>query len=495
MLRSAGLRFIIVGILTLVMIIPLFFVESIIDARRDYSRSTAASVGAQWGGPQTLSGPRIVIPVEGPETQKVREEFITDAGEASSRIVEQTLTVRKSPLVIAPDLFEAKLDTTLSERKRGIFSVPVYVADVTLEMRFEIAQSYPSELNSGDRLLWNDAELVLDLTSNKALRGEAALKGGERSFPLEPRIGQPGIRAPLGDPRTLPPLTMKLQMNGAERLYITPVGRQSTVTMTSDWPDPSFDGAFLPNTRDVSESGFTASWSIPHLARSLPQVSRGETDGSGFAFGTRFYQPNDFYQKAYRAARYAILFIGLSFLTVLLLDRTGRPAHPVQYLLIGLAQAVFVLLMVAYAEQVGFGPAYFGASGATIALITLFGWTALKMGVRTLVLGAMLIVLYAVLYLILKSTDYALLAGATLAFIAVAGTMIATRNEDWYGPDTPAPEEGGSAPSGPKPEPKPAKSQPAKGGGFLFRDRTPEASPLGDDTLIASGGDDTAPKA
>ena len=149
----------------------------------------------------------------------------------------------------------------------------------------------------------------------------------------------------------------------------------------------------------------------------------------------QFFQPNDFYQKAYRAARYGILFIALTFLTVLLIEiRHEKKAHPVQYVLIGLAQAIFVLLMVAYAEQIGFAYAYLLASVATVGLITFYGLIGLKLGRRTWVLGTMLVVLYALLYLILRSADYALLAGSTLAFAALGGTMIATRNEDWSGP-------------------------------------------------------------
>ncbi len=167
-------------------------------------------------------------------------------------------------------------------------------------------------------------------------------------------------------------------------------------------------------------------------------MGRADSDATArdqTAFGLRFFQPNDFYQKAYRAARYGILFIALTFLTVLLIEnRTQRPTHPVQYILIGVAQSIFVLLMVAYAEQIGFGAAYALSAGATIALLTMFGAVGLKLGARTAVLGVMLVVLYGVLYLILRSADYALLAGATLAFVALAGTMYMTRNEDWYGP-------------------------------------------------------------
>jgi inner membrane protein len=207
------------------------------------------------------------------------------------------------------------------------------------------------------------------------------------------------------------------------------------VNISSDWPHPSFAGAFLPDSSEISDDGFKAQWTIPGLARPLPQRSRDNQiyNAGHQSFGVRFYQPNDFYQQAYRAARYGLLFISLTFLTVLLIEkRQVRPAHPVQYILIGLAQSTFVLLMVAYAEQIGFGLAYVLAAGVTTALITFYAFVGLKLGSRGWILGALLVVLYAVLYLILRSADYALMFGATLAFMAIAATMIATKDEEWY---------------------------------------------------------------
>ena len=256
--------------------------------------------------------------------------------------------------------------------------------------------------------------LQVGLTSNKALRGAASLTIDGAGFPLEPlaagRNDASGIRADLGDPRAMKAFHLGLVFNGAETLQITPVGRVSNVQMKSDWPHPSFFGAYLPNQRNITEAGFAANWSIPHLARNLPQITREDSAYSAneASFGVQFFQPNDFYQKAYRAARYGILFIALTFLTVLLIEiRQEKKAHPVQYVLIGLAQAIFVLLMVAYAEQIGFAYAYLLASVATVGLITFYGLIGLKLGRRTWVLGTMLVVLYALLYLILRSADYA----------------------------------------------------------------------------------------
>lgn len=436
MLRSFGARFLIVGLLVLAMVIPMFYVGFVIEARRDYSRDAAREVSNQWGGAQTLVGPVLVVPVMG-TVERVREVTTDDAVPVGERFRKEIVTAPKPPLLILPQKLDAQISTDLKERHRGIFKVPVYSAQAEMEFHFDFSQDFDALLHEDETLQWDRARISLHVSANRALRGAAELRSGDRVFALEPNSDSPGISALVGNPRDVGSYTLDLGFNGAQRLFVTPFGRDTQVVMKSNWPHPSFSGAFLPDESEISESGFEARWHIPHLARSFGQLSRGNPQSlaNTSAFGTKFYQPNDFYQRAFRAARYAVLFVALTFLTVLLLDRRERPAHPVQYLLIGLAQTVFVVLMVAYAEQVGFGLSYLGSSAATIGLITLFGFVGLKMGKRALVLGALLVVLYAVLYLILQSTDYALLAGATLAFGAVAGTMILTRNEEWYGPE------------------------------------------------------------
>lgn len=441
MKRSAGMRFFIVGVLVLLMTIPMFFVGAVVNDRSYLAREAAREVGREWGGPQILSGPVLIVPVQGPVTRTEEVERKGPDGKIVTEVVEITEVVRKSAVRIYPEQFDVAISAQTEERRRGLFPVPVFRSELTAGLRFP-ALDLTGVLSKGEQPLWDAARLEIRLSDNRALRGEASLVAQAGPLRLEPLTGQSGpggLVARTGDPRQLGDLTLKLGINGAEQLMVAPVGRNTQVTMASDWPDPSFGGAFLPNDRTVSDTGFEASWTIPHLARNLAQMSRYDSDSAArdLAFGVQFYQPNDFYQKAYRAARYAILFIALTFLTVMLIEnRTGKPTHPVQYVLIGLAQSVFVLLMVAYAEQFGFGPAYAGASAATIALLMMFGWTGLKLGRRTWVLGALLVLLYAVLYLILRSADYALLAGATLAFVALGATMFATKDEDWYGPET-----------------------------------------------------------
>ncbi len=442
MLKSPGARFLTVGLLALFMFIPLTMVGTVIESRADYSRATISSVGAEWGGQQRIYGPVLVLPVRGPVTIKDNREVVDPVtGAVTVEVFEVTKVQMKSSVFVLPTKFDANLATVTEQRKRGIFQVPVYTADLSIDFDF-VTDDATDWLQTGEEILWERAYLQVGLSANKALRGAADLIVDGQPFAMEPRgadrSGASGIRAELGDPRDHRSYTLSLGFNGAENVSIAPVGRVSNVRMQSDWPHPSFNGAYLPNDHSVSEAGFVANWSIPHLARNLPQISRVDTGSmvGEVAFGVRFFQPNDFYQKAYRAANYGILFVALTFLTVLLIEmRQEKQAHPVQYILIGLAQAIFVLLMVAYAEQIGFAYAYLLASVATVGLLIVYGITGLKLGRRVWVLGAMLVVLYGLLYMILRSADYALLAGATLSFAALAGTMIATRNEDWSGPE------------------------------------------------------------
>ncbi|MEM6637133.1 MAG: cell envelope integrity protein CreD [Pseudomonadota bacterium] len=440
MYRSAGVRFFVVGLLVLLMTIPLFLVGAVLDSRAHLSRSTTHEIGKDWGGRQTFSGPQLIVPVEGPVTRtETRSVIDPETGKTETESYQVTEIARVAPLFIQPEKLEIQMDTEIEERRRGIFSVPVY--GVEAQVGFEYATETAGNFVEPDETaLWDQAYVRFTISSNRALRGEAELLANETALKLEPSAGSERgaqVIAAVGDPRTQRSYALRLGFNGADTLFVTPSGRITRITINSDWPDPSFTGAYLPDASEITEDGFKATWTVPGLARPMPQISRQDLDPTArdrFAFGVRFYQANDFYQMAYRAARYGVLFIALTFVTVLLMERQDKkPAHPVQYIFIGLAQTVFVLLMVAYAEQIGFGPAYVMASVATIVLITLYGWNALDQGRRALLLGAVLLALYAVLYLILRSADYALLAGSTLAFCALAGTMWATRNENWYG--------------------------------------------------------------
>ena len=370
--RSKWARLAMLAVLTLILLIPLLLIA---DARSDRARYSAIATNrivADWGGSQVIDGPYLVVPVERraqrdktPEGWSVGREK-TDAGP-------QSLLAW-----IAPKRLTARADLPTEIRSRGIFSAPVYKAAV--EIAFDLdATALDARLDEDMTPRWDDAFLSLRIANTQGLRGEITLAVGEDEPSVEPGAtpyGAGGLHARLGDPRGLTNGTISFELNGAQRLGLVPAGRQSSVSIASSWPHPSFDGAFSPTERRISDEGFSASWSIPALARAIPNVAITPTDAAPpqtAEFGVKLYRPVDIYQKIERATKYGVLFIALTFLTVFLLESAGgRPAHAAHYLLIGLAQCVFFLLLLAFAEHMGFTPAYALASAATIALITAF---------------------------------------------------------------------------------------------------------------------------
>jgi inner membrane protein len=315
--------------------------------------------------------------------------------------------------------------------------VPVYEAALDIDFSYDVAEA-GEELSENEKLLWDQARLVVILPASRSFRGEAELLRGSEVMKLEP--GSPlfevsGIQSAVGDPRGRSAFSLRMTLGGAEEFRLSPSARRTTLELHSDWPHPSFSGDALPQEREVGDNGFTARWDVPHLVRNVPQKTRNPQDLAqlqAIGFGVSFFDPVDFYHLAERAAKYGILFIALTFLTVFLMEgASGNATHPAQFILIGLAQSVFFLLLISLAEQIGFGAAYLTATIATVVLLSFYGFSALKLGRQGWFLTGTLSLLYGVMYLILKSEDYALLAGSILAFAAVAVTMVWTRNEDW----------------------------------------------------------------
>lgn len=413
-------------VIALLMMIPIGMISAVVYERASYQRSAIAEVGQSWGGAVDISGPALIVPVEARWVQTITDD---EGNETQKDMVTSRL-----PLVLLPEMLEINVDTQTQLRSRGIFEVPVYTADI--EMRFDFnTDRLGQNLPERDVIMWNRASVALLLPSTRSFTGAARLTAGESSFDLEPGIplgGHSGVRAMLGDPRELGVLELKMGLNGAQYFRVSPAGRLTTMSFTSDWPHPSFNGAFLPSEREISDEGFSARWEVPHIARDIPQISHDLEKVDDIVFGVSLFNPVNFYQKVTRSTKYGTLFVALTFLAVFLMEGLAtKRIHPAQFVLIGAAQSVFFLLLLALSEQLGFSIAYTAASLATISLLAYYGFTGL--GKRAWVLVAILAVLYAILYVLLQSADYALLIGSVLAFVAVAATMVFTRHEAWYG--------------------------------------------------------------
>lgn len=431
--RSPALKFFAVGALTLLMIVPLFLIQALVWERSNRAAEAAQGVASGWGGAQKVSGPFLAVPFM---TIEQRDE--------NGRTVEKTV---RRVAVFLPGALNVAASADTDIKRRGIFDVSIFRSDIQIAGQFD-APRFERLGVRPTQVLWQEAYVFMWVQDVRGLVGNVALTWGDQgqNSEFEPGSGPDlpayaGIHAPvnLGDGTGVSRYTMALKLNGTGELSFAPVGRDTSVSLSSDWPHPNFQGAFLPDepSEPVTAQGFKRQWTVPYLRRSLAQESLAPESlmysVDQTTFGVKFYQPVDFYQLVDRALKYAILFIGLSFLVFFLIEiLTGARVHVVQYLLVGAAQVIFYLLLLSIAEHWGFRDAYLASASATVLLTFLYAVSALKSLVRALVVLVALTLLYGLLFLLLREEDYALLVGSVASFAVLSVTMFVTRRIDWY---------------------------------------------------------------
>jgi inner membrane protein len=430
--RSFGLKLLLVCGLALVMAIPAGFVWALVYSRSSDAGAAVAEVAQRRGGAQVVMGPAIVVPFE------------RDVLNADNKL--QTITQQ---VVLYPDVGVVKAQLVTERLTLGLHDVPVYTADASFTASFataQIAQAAPANA----RILWQDARIYMSVTDLRGAR-EATLALAGRQIDLSPADPASTSAMPVGSSQRLVsgpvpwlegldagplPVSASLRVSGAERVGFAAFARDTTIDLSGDWPTPSFDGGAVPETRTVTDAGFAALWRIPYLARG----SAGA--GVDLSFDTLIYSspgaalldPANPYQSVQRALKYAPLFVGLVFLTYFLFEATsGVRAHPAQYVLVGLAQLVFYLLLLSVSEQLGFTAGF--AIGAVATVLTLALYAGSVFGSRAAMLKSLAVfsALYALIYVLMRMEDYALLVGSIAAFLAIAATMWMTRRLDWYG--------------------------------------------------------------
>jgi len=464
--RSAGLKLILICGLVLLMAIPAMFIGAI-----SYERSTAADevtrkVSQRYGGQQTVIGPILSIPYE------------TDLSDG---------TIQTGHYILYPDSGEAAFKSVDVETKtQSLYKVPVYSASGVLSANFKDPLGQLEK--AGVTLNRQDARFLISISDVRGLKQDIKLRGpngqlaqfepaveqGHSRSRVAPVYGQnsEGIRViakaaiPAREHQGLPrfgqwlsvsavpfftqngevSVSANLHLSGAQSLSIPPFARSTQVSLTSNWPDPGFQGEFTPTEREITEDGFSASWSMPYLSRGIRGQGRAEDVMRGLTSNmvrVKFVNTDNPYQTVNRALKYSVLFIGLVFLAYFLFEIiVGTPVHPAQYILIGLAQAIFYLLLLAFAERIGFVPAF-----AIAALLTIFitaGYAGAVFGGRSYIwkAGSVFAIVYGLLFVLMRMEDFALMVGALASFTAIAATMYLTRDVDWYGAGKTAAAEG-----------------------------------------------------
>jgi inner membrane protein len=427
------------ALLAALLLIPLAMIERTIDERTAHRAGAIRAIAASTAGEQSIVGPVLTVVVE--------EEFDEEKGDDNNGWSKKR-TLRSKRLHTIETLPRlVHLDGALNVEKRayGLHETAVFELQGTVTGTFDTptAAALPT-LGANAHLTWGKPTLSMGIADPRGVSGEpkielggqtlsprrtAHIKGAEKGFHGASDVALKGQSTSL-------PFKIDLRLAGTGSIGFVPLGEVSTAELRGNWPHPSFTGDFLPRSRELNKDGFAARWSTTGLA-SASEASAVRTQDAGFQ--VRLIDPVDVYRQALRAVKYGVLFVVLSFAAFFTFEHLKTlPIHPIQYMLVGLTQAVFFLLLTSLSEHISFSLAYLLAASASITLIGVYLASILRGWQRGLGFSSALVILYASLFGILRSEQNALLLGSLLLFVALAGLMLGTRRMDWYGLGQPA---------------------------------------------------------
>jgi inner membrane protein len=396
-------------------------IQDVISDRESRRDSVIGEISQKWGQKQTIVGPVVTIPYKYRLTDSNTSESII----SYAHFLPETLTVNGS---MAPEL-----------RYRGIYEAVLYNSRLSLSGSF--SPLTPGSLGiQPEDVMFDKAFVSIGISDMTGIKESIEMTWNEDTYVAEPGIESTDVVSsgitisPIIETGEAYSFSFDLNLNGSTGLLFSPVGEETSVQIESNWSNPSFAGGFLPSQREVDADGFRSEWNVLHLNRNFPQQWKGANkEVASTTFGVDLLLPVDEYQKTMRTAKYAIMFIGLTFLTFFMIELLSvNSIHPVQYLLIGFALLIFYTLLLSISEYVVFGLAYLIASVAIISLITIYSYTVLSDSSKTGVVFGILSLLYGYLYILLQLQDVALLMGSIGLFLVLACVMYLTRNIDWF---------------------------------------------------------------
>ena len=432
--NSIAKRFLIIGAIALLMLIPLAQVSSIVDERGDLHHKVLSNIASQWGNPQVVTGPALILPII--EKYNVLNK-VTDS-KGNEKMVTEVVYKHKN-VVILPKLLNKDIGLTEHYRYRGIYKSLVYTSKIKVAGEFTVPNI--SKLSDNlDEVRYDKAYMLMGLSDTKAIEHVSKLTFGASAYSFEPgtKLTLTGINGGFHAPLELKQNQQKyafnfnLKTNGSSSIHFSAFGEETTINLNSSWKHPSFQGAILPMERNITNKGFSAKWKIPSLARNFPQTWIKEQHNYNLASlltGVNLFEPVALYSLVDRSVKYGVLFILLTFLTFLVFEVTQKSKlHYVQYVLIGLSLGLFFLTLLSLSEHIEFLMAYITASSITILSISIYTWFSNQSFKQSLSILTLLTALYAILYSLLQLEDYALLMGTALLLIILFVLMWITRN-------------------------------------------------------------------
>lgn len=433
---SITARMLMVGFLTIILLIPLAFIESLITERSFRQNDVVAEINDKWGNEVMVYGPILKLPYK-------HYTEIKTLNEKTNTYIKEIKTSIKYTYIF-PEKLNAVSDVDSKTLHRGNFESAVYTTQMQFSGNFIKPNLISRDIKDED-IVWEKASIIVRTSNLKGIKNEVNFNIGNHSYAFETNyINNNNFLDELESSYlkvTDVPLdknidfNFNIAFNGSKLIQIIPIGKTTSLQMTSNWPDPSFTGNFLPNdeTKEINKDGFKADWKILHINRPFSQQYINAIPNlSDYAFGTKFVVLVDEYQKSERSAKYGFLVIGLTFLIFFLIQTMSKlNIHPFQYLMIGIALTMFYTLLVSISEHSNFLKAYLIAGSSVIILITLYSKSVLKTWKFPLFIATSLTALYAFIYVIIQLENYALLVGSIGLFLILAAVMYVSRKIDW----------------------------------------------------------------
>ena len=439
---SIGFKVFVIAALVVLLLVPMLMLQSLISERQRLREAAQQEVSSKWGQSQTVSG--VVLSVPYATTQRLE-----DGREA----------LQRGYVHFLPDRVDAEATLDAQVRRRDIYEVVLYSTGVVLTGRFGALDARTTGI-PGQALDWSRAVASIGISDLTGLKSLASLTWDGQAVEAQPGVPttdlfETGLSFPvaLGRDSSGHAFSLRLQLNGSTRLAFAPLGKETGVRVRGDWGTPSFTGSFLPEESTVTDAGFDARWNVLYLNRNYPQVFTGalprdemggdymmergvEMAGAGRslgAFGVRLLLPLDEYQKTMRTAEYGLLCLILTFVTIFFVEILGkRRTHPLQYLLVGCAVALFYLLLLSFAEYMRFNMAYVLAALSVLSLILLYTRAIFHSWRYAAIVTALLVVFYGYFFVLLQAEAYALLLGSLGLLLILGIVMYVSRNVDWY---------------------------------------------------------------
>ena len=427
--NALSVKIILIGVLILILLIPLAMIRGLISERSETASEATTEVQNKWSSSQLVTGPFIY------------EETYYENGATKIRVKKV-----KNYIHILPELLDITGNVETEELSRGLYDIVVYKTPLVLKGKFIIPEHFETTILPEDIALQH-ATLNLGISDLRGISEQITVDWGKETLQFNPGLPSDfilssGVSSVLPQHQKLQAgdsieFSIQLQLKGSESIQFSPFGKTTHIHLTSYCTTPSFTGAFLPENREITNSGFTADWKVLNLNRNYPQVftsNQYHNEEELSSFGVNLLLPVQQYQQSMRSVKYASLIIILTFVISFFVEvMQKKNIHPFQYLLIGLGLCLFYTLLIAISEHLGFNLAYLISAIMTIILLTLYMRGILKIRKTAFTIGGLLALLYLYIFVLIQMETYALLAGSLGLFIILAVIMYYSQKINWNG--------------------------------------------------------------